>query len=70
MSAATSAGGRGAHAQHRPGGGYDKVFAERMTVVFEHGLKSARRYTCQVRDKRPLKEKLSGRSVPPLESPL
>ena len=49
---------------------YDHAFAEKMTRVFNDDLKHTKRYTYEVWDKRPLKEKLIERFVLPIKSQL
>ena len=49
---------------------YDRHFAEKMTRVFEDDLKHTKRYTYEVWEKRPLKEKLIERFVLPIKSQL
>jgi cardiolipin synthase len=49
---------------------YDRAFAERMTVVFEQDLLPAKRYTYQMWQKRPLKQKLFEKFLLPLKSQL
>ena len=49
---------------------YDHAFAEKMTRVFNDDLKRTKRYTYEVWDKRPLKEKLIERFVLPIKSQL
>ena len=49
---------------------YDRDFAQRMTRVFDEDLKHTKRYTFEVWEKRPLKEKLIERFVLPIKSQL
>jgi cardiolipin synthase len=49
---------------------YDRGFAARMTEVFENDLKPARRYTYEIWERRPLKEKLVEKFVLPIKSQL
>ena len=49
---------------------YDRPFAEKMTRVFEDDLKHTKRYTYEIWEKRPLKEKLIERFVLPIKSQL
>ncbi|MCA1713756.1 MAG: phospholipase D-like domain-containing protein [Gammaproteobacteria bacterium] len=49
---------------------YDKAFAERMTVVFEADLTHGERYTYQMWEQRPWKEKFVEKFVLPLKSQL
>jgi cardiolipin synthase len=49
---------------------YDRMFAARMTEVFEADLKPTRRYTYQTWKKRPWKEKLFETFILPLKSQL
>ena len=49
---------------------YDHAFAEKMTRVFNDDLKHTKRYTYEVWEKRPLKEKLIERFVLPIKSQL
>ena len=49
---------------------YDKAFAERMTVVFEQDLVSCKRYTYDMWQRRPLREKLFEKFILPLKSQL
>jgi cardiolipin synthase len=49
---------------------YDAAFAERMTEVFEADLKPTVRYTYQMWQERPLKEKLVEKFVLPIKSQL
>ena len=49
---------------------YDHAFAEKMTRVFNDDLKHTKRYTYEVWQKRPLKEKLIERFVLPIKSQL
>ena len=49
---------------------YDRPFAEKMTRVFEADLKHTKRYTYEIWEKRPLKEKLIERFVLPIKSQL
>ncbi len=49
---------------------YDAGFAQRMTGIFEQDLKPTKRYTYEIWEKRPLKEKLIEKFVLPLKSQL
>ena len=49
---------------------YDTGFAERMTQVFEDDLKPATRYTYEMWENRPLKEKFIERVILPIRSQL
>jgi len=49
---------------------YDRDFAQRMTRVFDEDLKHTKRYTFEVWEKRPLREKLIERFVLPIKSQL
>lgn len=49
---------------------YDRAFAQKMTRVFEQDLKQTKRYTYEVWERRPLKEKLIERFVLPIKSQL
>jgi len=49
---------------------YDAGFANRMTEVFEHDLKSGREYTYQTWKNRPFKEKFAEKFILPLKSQL
>jgi cardiolipin synthase len=49
---------------------YDKAFAERMTVVFEQDLAACKRYTYDMWQQRPLREKLFEKFILPLKSQL
>ena len=49
---------------------YDAAFAERMTEVFEADLKPTVRYTYEMWEQRPLKEKLVEKFILPLKSQL
>ena len=49
---------------------YDRAFAQKMTRVFEQDIKQTKRYTYEVWERRPLKEKLIERFVLPIKSQL
>ncbi|QTD46895.1 phospholipase D-like domain-containing protein [Ottowia testudinis] len=49
---------------------YDRAFAQKMTRVFNEDLKHTKRYTFEVWEKRPLKDKLIERFVLPIKSQL
>ena len=49
---------------------YDPAFAQHMTEIFEQDLKPTKRYTYDIWEKRPLKEKLVEKFVLPLKSQL
>ena len=49
---------------------YDRAFAERMTAVFEGDLRHSMRYTHEMWQARPLKEKLAEKFILPLKSQL
>ncbi|WOP14260.1 cardiolipin synthase [Ottowia sp. SB7-C50] len=49
---------------------YDRGFAQKMTHVFEEDLKHTKRYTFEVWEKRPVKDKLIERFVLPIKSQL
>jgi cardiolipin synthase len=49
---------------------YDRTFAEEMTAVFESDLARAKRYTYEIWERRPIKEKLIEKLVLPLKSQL
>jgi cardiolipin synthase A/B len=49
---------------------YDRTFAARMTAVFDQDLAPTKRYTYEIWQKRPLKEKFMEKVVLPLKSQL
>jgi cardiolipin synthase A/B len=49
---------------------YDTAFAERMTEVYEGDLQHAKRYTYEIWNRRPLREKLFEKFVLPIKSQL
>ncbi|MDV3254985.1 MAG: cardiolipin synthase B, partial [Lysobacter sp.] len=49
---------------------YDHAFAEEMTRTFEQDLKPTKRYTLEMWQQRPWKEKLAERVLLPIKSQL